>query len=120
MSRPTNPTDFILQRDVRGEVIPRIGRESWVTVHDELGWASGIYSSLVPDTRVPKVIATPAWELHKGDGGHEVLRDDDMGHAYSRLGGPNGVEPIVWVRSFDDVRPAELELSEEYRLFNSL
>ena len=110
----------ILQRDVRGEVIPRIGREPWITVHNELGWASGIYSALVPDASVPEVIATPAWELYKGDGRHEVLRDDDVGHTYSRLGGPNGVEPIVWVRQYDDVRPAELELSEEYRLFNNL
>ncbi len=120
MSRLTNPTDFILQRDVRGEVIPRIGREPWVTIHDELGWASGIYSALVPEASVPEVIATPAWELHKGDGGREVYRNDEHGHSYERLSSPHGVEPIVWVRSYDGVRPAHLELSEEYRLFHNL
>lgn len=120
MATPSSELDLILQRDVRGEMIPRIGKEPWVTVHDELGWASGIYSALVPDASVPEVIATPAWELHKGDGGREVSRDDDHGHSYERLSGPHGVEPIVWVRSYDGVRPAHLELSEEYRLFHNL
>lgn len=112
--------DFILQRDVRNETIPRIGKGAWLTVHDELGLTSGIYSALVPDASVTQVIATPAWELYKGDGGREVSHDEDHGHSYERLSGPHGVEPIVWTRSYDGIRPEHLELSEEYRLFHNL
>lgn len=120
MSLPTDPIDLILQRDVRGEMIPGIGTAPWITVHNELGWAGGSYSALVPDASMPKVVATPAWELHPGDGGFEVSSDEEHGHAYARLAGPHGVEPLVLVRNYHDVRPDELELSEEYRLFHNL
>lgn len=112
--------DQILQRDVRREMIPKIGRNPWVTVHEEVKEVRYIHSSLVPDASVLEVLASSAWELYSGDGGHEVLRDEEQGHTYSRWGGPHGVEPLVWVRNYDGIRPAEIELSEEYRLFHNL
>lgn len=47
-----------------------------------------------------------------------MLRDDDVGQTYFRLGGLRGIEPIVWVLQFYGVRPPALELSEEDRLFH--
>lgn len=37
MSAVASETNRILQRDVRGEMIPRIDRDPWITVLDELG-----------------------------------------------------------------------------------
>lgn len=120
MKRMCNELDQILQRDVRRDVIPDIGKGRWVTVYDNLGPASGVFSSLVPDAAVTKVLSNVAWDICKGDGGHEVSMDDGVGHKYRRLSGAFGVEPLVWLRSYDDIRPSELELSEEYRLFHNL
>ena len=112
--------DFILQRDIRGKTIPQIGKGPWVSVYAELGWASGVFCALVPDTSAKDVLSTKDWELHKGDGGPEIGSDDESGHTYERISGPHGVEPLILHRSYDDVRPATLELSEEYRLFHNL
>jgi hypothetical protein len=116
----TNEIDSILQRDVRRQVIPELGRGPFVLAYADHGFAGGWFCALVPDASVPLVMAAPAWDLHKGDGGFEIRSDETHGHTYVRLNGAHGVEPLVVVRSYDGIRPKELELSEEYRLFHNI
>jgi hypothetical protein len=116
----TEPLDHILQRDVRRKMIPGIGKGGWVTVYDDLAPANGVFCSLVPDASIPHVLSDAGWDIHKGDGGFEVASDEEAGHEYRRMSDAFGVEPLVLLRSYGGVRPSELELSEEYRLFHNL
>lgn len=120
MTAAASETDRILQRDVRGELIPRIGRDTWVTIYDDQGLDLCIYSALVPDASVQTILATHEWDLHRGEGDFEVCSDEEYGHTYVRHSGPHGLEPLARLRTYHGVRPAELELSEEYRLFHNL
>ncbi len=116
----TEELDRLLQRDVRSTIIPGIGKGRWVTVYSSDGGANGMFCSLVPDASIPQVLSHAAWDICKGDGGFEISRDRESGHSYRRLSGAGGVEPLVLLRSYEGVRPSELELSEEYRLFHNL
>jgi hypothetical protein len=104
----TDELDHILQRDIRS------------TVYDNLAPACGVFCSLVPDASIAQVLSGAGWDICKGDGGFEVSGDKQVGHSYRRLSGVFGVEPLVLLRSYEGVRPSELELSEEYRLFHNL
>lgn len=116
----TEELDRILQRDVRGTMIPGIGKGRWLTAYSNDGPASGTFCALVPDASIPQVLSHAAWDICKGDGGFEISGDRASGHFYRRLGGAYGVEPLLLLRSYEGVRSNELELSEEYRLFHNL
>src|SRR5262249_43935977 len=45
---------------------------------------------------------------------------EETGHTYRRFGTDDGLEPLVYEREYDGVRPKHLELSEEFRHFHNL
>jgi len=115
-----NELERILQLDIRRGLIPQLGQGAWIPAYGDLGTGSGVFCALVPSRCVRQVLSSPHWDLCKGDGGPEISAAARSGHKYSRLSGGSGIEPLVLLRTFDDLRPAELELSEEYRLFHNL
>ena len=64
-----------------------------------------------------------SWDILKGDGlpGHTVQSDQDQEVvSYHRFGGDSGIEPLVFLRTFDGIKEPFLELSEEFRYFHNL
>ena len=122
--------DRLLQKEWRENVIPNIGAEPWIRVYQSSSFDAqediGIYCGLVPNEHVGTVLESPSWGFHVGDSapGFASLHDeatDGMVYKYDRFGfDENGIEPLVIVRNFHGLKPSEIEISEEFRLFHNL
>lgn len=118
--------DFLSQRDRREDWLPRLGTEPWITAYDNFDaddQNGGIYCALVPSASIAAVLARSSWELTKGSGlpGCVVgFGGGEESTSYLRFGREDGIEPLVFLRTFHGVRPSCLELSEEFRHFHNL
>ncbi len=125
--------DRLLQTEWRENVIPQLGRkprEPWIAVYrndtskgyERLVW----YSGLVPNEHIAAVMDSPKWEYRESDpvtsftGDYDRESGEDTGE-YHRFG-PNkfDIEPLIVVRGFSGLKPAQLELIEEFRLYHNL
>lgn len=101
--------DFI--KSVEGD----LGKTEWVTVFEFLGSKGDIdrgayFSALIANTKVKDVLKTCDWELRIG-GEHPGF----LTHYAD-----DGIEPLVYWRSFSGKRKSYLELSEGFRLYFNL
>lgn len=124
--RELRDIDFLMQKDWRESIIPRIGKEQWITVYDSTQndiENSGIYCALIPNSKVEESLSDNSWDLMVGNGmpGCSVYYDgENETVAYHRFGDGDGIEPLVFLRDFHGVKPDFLELSEEFRHFHNL
>lgn len=118
--------DFLLQRDRREDWLPRLGIEPWLTVYENFDSDNengGIYCALIPSTVLTSVLSRPSWELTKGSGLPGCMVAFNAGAeatSYCRYGRDDGIEPLVYLRTFHGARGSFLELSEEFRHFHNL
>jgi hypothetical protein len=85
-------------------------------------FSGGQYSALLPKRRVERARSDFSWDLLVGSGGPGFSQTNTKRGwrtTYYRLSSDD-VEPLVLYRSFDGLRPPELELSEEFRLLFNL
>lgn len=99
--------------------------EQWVTVHEFTQLPKGtifMHSALLPPEVASKALDKKDWELHTGDGmpGHVFYGTDDNNFRYLRFGNEEGVEPLVFSRSFHGVHSDFMEISEEFRHYFNL
>ncbi|MCY4537662.1 MAG: hypothetical protein OXE52_05450 [Chloroflexi bacterium] len=125
--------DLLLQKKWREKVIPELGRRSndqWIPVYrnensegkERLIW----YSGLVPNEHVPSLLDSTDWEYYESDpvasftGSYDAVSGEDTAKYYRFGPNPFNIEPLVLVRYFADLRPQQVELIEEFRLYHNL
>ena len=85
-------------------------------------FSGGQYSALLPASHVEHARNDFGWDLMVGSGGPgftQINTESGWETIYHRFSS-DGIEPLVLYRSFDGLRPRELELSEEFRLLFNL
>jgi len=75
---------------------------------------------LVPESKVEQVLKRDDWAVDPRDLRPGCVKFGDGNIVYYRTGRDEGFEPIVLEREFGGLKPAGLELSEEFRLFHNL
>ena len=117
---------FVYQKDSFEEFLPRFGKGLWFPAcfhadkDTEFGKDSrGFYCALIPRKHIQKVLEDPGWDLHAGNGLPGFSRCGSR-TSYHRFGNDDGIEPLVFRRSYHGLRPSHTEISEEFRHFHDL
>lgn len=83
-----------------------------------------IDSTLVPNNQVEDCLTKAEYDLRPDGGKPEAAcyyEDNEEGElVYRRFGNDEGFEPLVITRSFYNLKPDCLEISEEFRLYHNL
>jgi hypothetical protein len=101
-------------------------RGAWVwlsrSVGGVLGHSIGQYSALLTPERVRAEVSDPGWEVHPSDGGPGFSQYHDGDELITVYQGPasEGVDLLVYDRTWHGVRPGDVELAEEFRLLFNL
>jgi len=104
-----------------------LGKTEWITVLEFSDSQADIdnntyFSALIADDQRDKVLEKYEWDMRIG-GGHpgfcSYYKDGKSITEYNRFS-DEGVEPIVYWRSFSGKQESFIELSEEYRLYFNL
>ena len=104
--------------DWRTDIERNIIKGNWVLVYNkkqnqyEDYW---IYSALVPNEHIKEVLNTDNWDISLGQGspdfGSSVPKFEPK---YLRFGNFKNIEPLVYYRTFYDVKKPFFELSQEF------
>lgn len=119
-------TEFILQTDVIGELLSKIGKEQWQTLYlraDDPPHQFGMWCALLDAEAAARAMGQDGWDLRIGDGkpGFSTSWPDSKESiAYHRFGSSEGVRPLVLYRSFHGAFPQYVEIDEEFRLYHDL
>lgn len=112
--------DFV---DVRPYVEVTLGTEPWLTVYEHTTEGTdesvAYFSALVPPEKVSDCLDDKGWDLLLGHGLPGRVYSGDESE-YLRFGNDEGIEPLVFWRSFPSSKPSYLEVSEEFRHFFDL
>lgn len=80
----------------------------------------GIHSILVPMDKKNDVLSDFSWEMQSTDGLPSSCIYGGNRAEYLRFGNDEGYEPLLIHREFYGIRPSNIELTEEFRLFHNL
>lgn len=126
MADSNGSADRLLQRETRSD-LARISEQHWVTVYSSSHTDDangGRFCALVPEDRLAKVLDHASWDLTVDGGtpGFSQRRDENGAWVttYHRFGSDDGVEPLVFRRTFHGLKPVHFELAEEFRHFHNL
>ena len=89
---------------------------------DDYQTVSAVRPLLIPSRNTQEAINSPGWLSVSRNPGPVSQWDDDGQElvAYHRFGNDDGLEPLVLVREFNDLKDPYVEVSEEFRLFHNL
>jgi hypothetical protein len=110
----------LLQHDFRQE-IEQLDTKPWLTVysnHRGPDGNGGCFCALVSKDKVAKVMGRDSWDLMIGNGlpgFSQSFGGKTPQTTYHRFGSDDGIEPLVFVRSFHGLKPDFIELLEEFR-----
>lgn len=83
----------------------------------------GIYCALIPNSEIKNILTSDSWDLAQ-DGGYPRVTIDYENNieipTYHRYGFNQGIEPLIFDRTFHGLYPDYKELNEEFRLFHGL
>jgi hypothetical protein len=115
----------ILSQKANVAEIENIGKEDWITLYsfesDQKG-SKCYFCGLVPRNRVSRAMTHDSWDLMIGNGLPGFIENNVSGRKrtkYDRFGA-SSVEPLVFSRSFHDLKPSQFDLLEEFRHFHNL
>jgi hypothetical protein len=117
--------DYLLQRDLITDFIPRIGKDTWQVVYaidDRDLDTFAVFSALLEPNSVKRALKENGWDLHIGNGLPGFSQCWHKGKettTYHRFG-TEGIRPLVVVREFRGAWPSYIELCEEFRHFHNL
>ena len=123
--KPTT-LEFLLQRDVIDELLPKVGKEQWQTLYSSNGdypHRFSMWCALLDGDAVARAVAHDGWDLLIGDGKPGFSRshfEDKEVTTYHRYGESGGVRPLILYRSFHSAFQQYVEVDEEFRLFHDL
>lgn len=110
--------------DVLAE-LDQLGKGEWIAAYaarEDIAAGPVFYSALIREDRVAKSLEDSSWDLRIGSGGPGFWFHYENGeqvasyHRYSE----EGVEPLVLMRSFHNIKPGYPEIAEEFRLYFNL
>jgi hypothetical protein len=119
----SNPVGHLSQAALISE-IDELGCGEWTILYEYQHGERGsrcFYSGLLSNCDVNRVLKYPTWDLTIGStapGFSQYQRDGVDIVEYQRFG--SEMEPIVYSRHFHGIKPHQLDLSEEFRLFHNL
>lgn len=118
-----NPIARLGQTDNIQE-IDELGCGEWTVLYESQGGEEGrrfFYSGLLPPARVSEALKRAGWDLLIGHGVPGFSQRHDEGVTVTTFDrfGMGGAEPILYVRDFHGIKPRQIELSEEFRLFHN-
>jgi len=81
-----------------------------------------VYCALIPTDHIERSLSHTDWDFFIGSGmpGAVPGQESDSEATYLRIGNEEGIEPLVIVRNFHDIRENYNEICEEFRLFHNL
>ncbi len=121
----SDPLDFLLQRDLRNNLIRSLTVQPWVVVFESFTddrEDRGFFCALVESDAVGQVLEQASWGLQTGGGlpGWTVrYREGDSEAEYDCFGGHEGIEPLVFCRTYHGLRDPHLEIREEFRHYHN-
>jgi hypothetical protein len=116
---------WFLQEDTCAE-FPRFGEGQWTVLWEQQrsdDATTGRFCAFARPSQRDRVLSRPGWDLLIGDhlpGFTVWYEGDDQRVEYQRAGDDEGFEPLVRIRNFHGIRPGNIELSEDFRLFHNL
>lgn len=116
----------LLQSDWRQNKLERIGSGPLITVYSVSSTDTrkeAIYSALIPNEQVERVLDGPSWDLSIGNGmpGCSVYTAPEGDKVtYHRFGDDDGIEPLIISRDFHGLKESYKEILEEFRHFHNL
>ncbi|MDD5750327.1 MAG: hypothetical protein PHU56_01590 [Candidatus Pacebacteria bacterium] len=113
--------DFI--KKVEGD----LGKTEWITVFEFLDSKENIdrgayFSALIANNKVDDVLKRYDWDLRIDGGRPGFITHYERGKSiteYYRFS-DNGIEPLIYWRTFSGKKESSLEISEEFRLYFNL
>lgn len=129
MSASADPPDWFDDDPEQAEVYEAFHREmrgSWVWLSRHVGetlrHSIGQYSALLTPERVQAGVKDPGWEVLRGDGasGFVQYHDGEEWTTNFERFGSEGIELLVYNRSWNGVRPSDDEIAEGFRLLFNL
>jgi hypothetical protein len=127
MTKPRlSALEFLLQLDVIGELLPKIGKDQWQALYlsaDDPPHRFGMWCALLDDDAAVRAIGHDSWDLMIDDGKpgfSQSWPDGEEVTTYHRFGSRDGVRPLVLYRSFHGAFPQYVEVDEEFRLYHDL
>ena len=110
------PEDFLFQRDITEEVLPKVGKQHWqmlYTTDDVYPHRFGMWCALLDGEATAKAITSAYWDLMIDDGKPAFStswKDGTEVTTYHRFGNSDGVRPLVLYRSFNGAYPQYVEI----------
>ncbi|MFH1549126.1 MAG: hypothetical protein ABIH04_01070 [Planctomycetota bacterium] len=127
MAHKEKDLQWLLQKDVQDLIQSRLDQEPWITVYSSINSENengGVHCALIPESRVKEVLTYDSWDLkpYEGMPYYEKYQEDGTKVFYLRFGDKSdeGIEPLVFCRSFYGIKPSSVEISEEFRHFHNL
>lgn len=121
-----NTLEFLLQLDLIGELLPKIGKEHWQTLYlsaKEPSNRFGMWCALLDQDSAVRAIDHDSWDLMIGDGKPGFSQSWDDGKeviSYHRFSSRGGIRPLILYREFHGAFPKYVEVDEEFRLYHDL
>jgi hypothetical protein len=118
--------EFLLQLDVIGEVLPKVGKEPWQTLYfsaDNHPHRFGMWCALLDGDAAANALHRDGWDMMIEDGKPGFSQSWSNGlevTTYHRFGSRGGVRPLVLYRSFHGAFRQYVEMDEEFRLYHDL
>ncbi len=121
ISKDLKFTDFI--KEIEGN----LGKTEWITILDIPELRTGAdrltyYSALIANSKVEDILKKYEWDLRLGDGQPGFITYYEDGkpiNKYCRFS-DEGIEPLVYWRTFSGGKESYVEVSEEFRLYFNL
>ena len=114
------PKEFLLEIE---KYLLALGASDWVDVyrsHHTKERFFSLTSGLVPEARCDNVLAISDWVFDPHDLTPSCIKYSDGSVVYLPFGSDEGFEPFVVERRFHQIKPAHVEIKEEFRLFHNL
>lgn len=123
-SVPVDPIKILFQEANRAE-IDQIGAGEWITLYAFESSRSGTkyyFCAMTPKDHLEKVMAHDSSDLMINHGFPGFTKSFESGETITRYDRFTSapIEPIVYVRSFHDLKPLQIDISEEFRHFHDL
>lgn len=118
-----NKKENFKQIDVISYIDKHIGLDAWFIGYKKLPYNGGFYCALIDNDYISETMSTECWDLSLGEGLPSCIRYNYNGKdehiKYHRYGNEK-IQPLVYFRTFNSIKPNYIEISEEFRHYHNL
>lgn len=104
------------------QYIKNIEQNVWFPAYKDLPFQGAFYCVLINNEDIKKSLSDSSWDIGIGEGLPCCSRMSIKGNnevKYYRYG-KESMQPLVFVRNFNNIKPGYFEISEEFRHFHNL